>query len=252
MRIITKNLFLILAALFNSGAYAQDQKPEVFTIKLKFSNAHVIRQGANIVLIDAGSKGDLPKLEKSLAEHGIKLAEIKTIILSHGHSDHAGLSAELRRRSGAQVILGRGDEPLASAGHNDDLQPRNFTAFILKKFAIDPSYEAFSPDVFVENELDLSQWGLSGRVFQMPGHTKGSLVVELTDGRAFIGDMILGGYLGGLLFPTRPGEHYFHADANQNLLNILALLKRPMHTFYLGHGGPVTHESVQKVFGRNN
>jgi glyoxylase-like metal-dependent hydrolase (beta-lactamase superfamily II) len=87
----------------------------------------------------------------------------------------------------------------------------------------------------------------------MPGHTPGSLVVLLDDGRAFVGDMMAGGYMGGAISPHRAGEHYFHADRARNLENIKVVLKRPIKMFHLGHGGPVTRESVETAFatGRN-
>jgi glyoxylase-like metal-dependent hydrolase (beta-lactamase superfamily II) len=138
---------------------------------------------------------------------------------------------------------------MARAGKHDDLQPTNFTASVLKQFFINPHFEAFTPDLTVESELRLDRWGVAGRVFQMPGHTPGSLVVELDDGRTFVGDMVLGGYLGGAIRPTRAGEHYFHADRQRNLQNIRTLLQSTAREFHLGHGGPVSRESVLTAFG---
>jgi glyoxylase-like metal-dependent hydrolase (beta-lactamase superfamily II) len=43
-------------------------------------------------------------------------------------------------------------------------------------------------DLVVREPLDLAPWGVAGRVVPMPGHTPGSLVVVLDDGRAFVGD----------------------------------------------------------------
>ena len=82
----------------------------------------------------------------------------------------------------------------------------------------------------------------------MPGHTPGSLVVVLDDGRAFVGDRMLGGALGGAVWPDRPGEHYFHADRAANLLNIRTLLALPVWTYFLGHGGPVLRADVEAAF----
>lgn len=243
-----RSLLAVLAAVLAAGASSQPTTPEVLTFKLSMSNVHIIK-GARTVLVDAGSKVDLPKLEAEIARAGIGWKDIAAVIFTHGHSDHAALAAEIRRRSGATLVLGGGDLEMASAGHNDELKPTNFMARLLKQFAIDPTYESFKPDRAVEREMRLSEWEVAGRVFQMPGHTPGSLVVELDDGRCFVGDMILGGYLGGALMPQHAGEHYFHADRLRNLDNIRTLLKGPCKLFYLGHGGPVTRESIVAVFG---
>ena len=39
------------------------------------------------------------------------------------------------------------------------------------------------------------------------------------------------------------GEHYFQANEEQNFRNIQTLLKQPIKTFHLGHGGPVDRTS---------
>jgi hydroxyacylglutathione hydrolase len=245
---VIRSLLAALAAVLAAGAASQPAPPEVLTFKLSMSNVHAIK-GARTVLVDAGSKVDLPKLEAEMARAGIGWKDIAAVIVTHGHSDHAALAAEIRRRSGATLVLGSGDLEMAGAGHNDELKPTNFMATLLKQFAIDPTYEPFKPDRAVEREMRLSEWEVAGRVFQMPGHTPGSLVVELDDGRCFVGDMILGGYLGGALMPQQAGEHYFHADRQRNLDNIRTLLGGRCKLFYVGHGGPVTRESVVEAFG---
>ncbi|MBI3775963.1 MAG: MBL fold metallo-hydrolase [Gammaproteobacteria bacterium] len=235
------------------SAHGQDDLPvavqatEIVQIKLSWSNAFLIKAQPP-VLVDAGSPSDLPEIERVLAAHGVKLADIALVIPTHGHSDHAGAVAQLQRASSARVALGKGDVPMAKAGHNDDLKPTNFIARLLKRFAIDPNYEPFVPDIIIDGSLDLAPWGIQGKVLTLPGHTPGSVVVVLDDGRALVGDMILGGYFGGALFPQRAGQHYFHADVAANLENIKTLLKLRTKMFYLGHGGPVTREAVLEGF----
>lgn len=227
----------------------QPPGPEVLTFRLALSNLHVIR-GKRTVLIDAGSRHDMPRLEAELSRAGIGWADISALIVTHGHSDHTALAAEIRRRSGAPILLGRADAPMARAGRHDDLRPTNLTAAFIKQFMIDPTFEPFEPDVAVDEPIRLDRYGVSGRVYAMPGHTPGSLVVELDDGRSFVGDMVLGGYLGGALMPQRAGEHYFHADRGRNLDNIRTLLRGGARLFYLGHGGPVSRESVAAAFAQ--
>lgn len=234
-------------------ARSQDNMPaqapavEIVQIKLSLSNVFLIK-AKQPVLVDAGSPEDLPRIERALATHGLKLENIAMVIPTHGHSDHAGTAALIKRSSPARIALGKGDVQMAKAGHNDDLKPTNFMAELLKRFAIDPNYEPFAPDIIIDGSLDLAPWGIQGKVLTMPGHTPGSVVVILDDGHALVGDMILGGYFGGAIFPEHAGQHYFHADLAGNLENIKSLLKLPIKTFYLGHGGPVTRESVLKGF----
>jgi hydroxyacylglutathione hydrolase len=238
---------LALAAL-PSQAADLSASPAVRQMRVGAANVYLVKTNPPL-LIDSGGKADLDALQAALKAEGVSLAQIKTIILTHGHADHAGLAAELRRRSGALLVAGAAETPITRAGHNDELKPTSFMARILKQFALDPVYEGFDADLKVDAPIDLQRFGLAGQVLQMPGHTPGSLVVVLDDGRAFVGDMVLGGWLGGALLADRAGEHYFHADLARNHANIAELLQRPIHTFYLGHGGPVSRASVVQAFG---
>lgn len=240
----------VAIAGMGSCAYASDAAlhPEVVQLRLSFSNMYLIKS-EKPVLIDGGSIADLSALKEGLAGQGLKLKDVTLVVLTHSHSDHAGMAAELQR-AGIKVALGEGDISMAKAGHNDDLKPTNFTAFLLKHFAINPNFESYVPDFVVKDSFDLRPWGIEGHAQQMPGHTPGSLVVQLDDGRAFVGDMLLGGYMGGRISPNKAGEHYFQANGEQNLRNIQTLLKQPIKTFYLGHGGPVDKASVEEAFGK--
>lgn len=246
MRVVAAVLALLCA-----GCAAEPRRvgggpgPEVYQIELSTSNAFLIRPAppAQPILVDTGSPGDLEDLTEQLAAVGVALADVKLAIVTHGHGDHAALGADLQK-AGVKVAVGAGDWPLAAAGKNDELRPTNLTARLIRPF-IDFEYAPFTPDLRVTDRgLDLAPYGVAGKAFQLPGHTAGSVVVVLDDGSAFAGDLILGGVLGGAIAPGSAGEHYYHADREQNLLNIRLLLRRGVQTFYLGHGGPVTRESV--------
>jgi len=64
----------------------------------------LITSSAGHVLID----GDLPEsaglIADSIQSLGFRIADVKLIVNSHVHSDHAGGIAQLQRRSGARVV----------------------------------------------------------------------------------------------------------------------------------------------------
>ena len=135
---------------------------------------------------------------------------------------------------------------MALAGHDDDLKPTGFAGAILEPL-ITTIYPELTPDAVVRpnEELDLAQWGIDGKVIAMPGHTPGSVVVLLSNHTAFVGDMIAG----GLISPHSPREHLYQADPAQNRKNLQRLLDLGVERFYLGHGGPVTRADVAATFG---
>lgn len=220
----------------------------IVRIPLRLSNVHVIK-ARRPVLVDAGTIGDMADLEAALEDQKIRARDLGLVVLTHGHADHSGLAFDLRRVSDAPLLLGAGDLPLAAKGENDELRPTGLSASLLKPF-ITSVYPPFTPDVVVKPgaDVDLRPWGVDGKAIAMPGHTAGSIVVLLSDDSAFVGDMILGGAFGGSLFPSSPGEHYYHADREQNRRNIKVLLDRGVKKFYLGHGGPVTRDDVLQAF----
>jgi glyoxylase-like metal-dependent hydrolase (beta-lactamase superfamily II) len=58
-----------------------------------------------LTLVDTGPRTPetLEALERALAGCGRRIADLELILLTHHHSDHAGLADELARRSGAEV-----------------------------------------------------------------------------------------------------------------------------------------------------
>jgi glyoxylase-like metal-dependent hydrolase (beta-lactamase superfamily II) len=218
---------------------------EIVRIPLRLSNAYLVKTRPP-VLVDAGTLGDLEELDTALSENGTLARHLGLVVVTHAHADHAGLAADLRRISGARIMLGAGDADRARGGHNDELLPTSFTASVLKPF-IPGNFPEFDPDVRVASEpVSLAPWGLDAKAYAMPGHTKGSIVVVLANHAAFVGDMLAGGSLGGLVSPTSPSEHYYHADREQNRANVKTLLGMGVETFYLGHGGPLARADVQR------
>lgn len=74
------------------------------------------------VLIDGGVPGDAPLIEANIRMLGIGLRDIKWILNSHAHSDHAGGIARLAHDTGAEVIANAADAPLLERGGHDDPQ----------------------------------------------------------------------------------------------------------------------------------
>ncbi len=218
-------------------------------VPLRLSNVHIIASSRPVV-VDAGTIGDMADLMVAFQDQKLRAKSLGLVVLTHGHADHAGLAHDLRDFSGATILMGAGDAGLAQKGENDVLHPTSFTASVLKPF-ITSVYPPFEPDAVVKqgSDVDLAPWGVDGKAIAMPGHTAGSIVVVLSDKSAFVGDMMMGGAFGGALFPSSPGEHYYHADREQNRRNIKTLLDRGVEKFYLGHGGPVTRAAVIEAFG---
>jgi glyoxylase-like metal-dependent hydrolase (beta-lactamase superfamily II) len=188
-------------------------------IKGAISNCYLLL-GTRPVLVDTGAPGDLKRILTGLRNHDVAPKDLALIILTHGHSDHAGCAAELRRRSGAQVALHVGDATLARNGRNGVLAVRDALGRILRPF-VDEEFEAFEPDLIFRDGFSLEPHGVKGRVLATPGHTPGSASVVLASGEAIIGDVLRG----SLVLPNKAREHYFCNDPESNQRSIVRLAR---------------------------
>lgn len=118
------------------------------------------------VLVDTGLPESAPLIAKNIQELGFALDDVKAIVFSHAHADHAGGAAELQRLTGAQIYALRPAEAVLRTGK----LPKD-----------DPQYAAKSPDipkveriwVATDGQL-LGVGGIRLRVHATPGHTPGS------------------------------------------------------------------------------
>ena len=85
-------------------------KTEVVTLDLNFQGhpraiaAYLIRHSQGAILIECGPSTTLAALQAGLRSHGLGVADVTHVLLTHIHLDHAGSSGWWARR-GAQIIV---------------------------------------------------------------------------------------------------------------------------------------------------
>ena len=67
-------------------------------------------------MIDAGWPNKTEKIFAAVRESGHNPADIRHLVLTHGHIDHAGSAAEVRRRTGARTYAHAIDLELINKG----------------------------------------------------------------------------------------------------------------------------------------
>ena len=77
--------------------------------ELKHVNVFLLRDGDHYTMIDTGLQTEESRqaLNQKLAEMKVRIERISRILITHIHPDHFGLAAELRERSGAELIIHR-------------------------------------------------------------------------------------------------------------------------------------------------
>lgn len=218
--------------------------PSIRPIRLSLSNAFLLL-GERPVLVDTGSPGEQHKIARAVESAGVDLDEIALILLTHGHRDHAGSAVALREMTGAPIAMHPADGAMVERGHMGRMTPvrarhRSWEPFLNRPFP------AFTADLPLVARQPLDAYGLDAQVIETPGHSAGSVSLLLPGGAALVGDLVIGGFLGGLLKRRRPRLPYFAED--------LALLKDSLKDlvglapgrWWLGHGGPVEAAEVAR------
>src|SRR3954454_17310597 len=68
------------------------------------------------VLIDGGYPGTAPMIMASIAKLGFDIRDVKILLNSHAHFDHAGGLAALQKASGAELWISEPDADFVAAG----------------------------------------------------------------------------------------------------------------------------------------
>lgn len=221
----------------------------IISIKLKLSNAYLLVGHEGVILVDSGMESDVATIENVLLEQDLSGADIKLILHTHGHSDHVGGTASLVNRYQCTTALGAADLNQVLVGKNNKLQPTRLMGKWLIPF-VDKPFTPFTPDWLIQESASLAAFGVDAHVVFTPGHTAGSLSILLADGRAVVGDVLMGGYMGGQFLPQLPDYHYFADDLAQIHTSIKTLVAAGVTTWYPGHGGPLTTKAVLKRFAK--
>lgn len=218
---------------------------QIIKIKLSVSNAYLVKDKRSI-LVDAGVPNEADKILAAVRHAGVDEKDISLILHTHGHIDHAGSTAKLKRRLGVPVAVHAQDAFMLRTGTNGEVKPRNLEAKMVAAMLVKP-YESCQPDILLEEEMVLSDFGVEGKVIFTPGHTKGSLSVLFKD-EAIVGDVMMGGWMGGAMFGTRPNYHYFIDDLDTVHASMKKILAYKPSTLYVGHGGPLKSADVARRF----
>jgi glyoxylase-like metal-dependent hydrolase (beta-lactamase superfamily II) len=133
------------------------------------------------------------------------------------------------------------------AGRNpDDLRATDWEGRVLRPF-LPWSAPPLDPDIVFEGEFDLTPYGVPVRTLHTPGHSPGHIALPLPGGAVIAGDMLRGGFLGGLVAASLPKPPFYVADPAQLRASLSKLLSLASTTIYVGHGGPLAAARVRQM-----
>lgn len=124
--------------------------------------SYLIQTNKGLVLIDGGYESTAPRILNNIRRLGFDPKQVKIILNSHAHLDHAGGIAALKAATGAKVLVSAEDGKLMARGGKGDF-------FLGDRYP----YPALKPDGTIRDgqKVKLGERTLTARL--TPGHTRG-------------------------------------------------------------------------------
>jgi metallo-beta-lactamase class B len=125
------------------------------------------------ILLDGGFAETASQIEQNIAQLGFKIEDVKILLNSHAHPDHAGGLAELKNKSGAKMIASADDaELLRNGGHGDF------------RFGDRLTFPPVEVDQIIHDGESIELDGQKLTAWLTPGHTKGNTTwtAKISDG----------------------------------------------------------------------
>ena len=212
----------------------------IYQISLGWVNAFVIEDDG-LTLIDTGTKGSAGKIFSAIKNSGKNPYDIKRIILTHAHPDHAGSAEEIKRMLGVPVMAHREDAKIMRYGiacrKEICLTPglKNWLIYELAIKRAGINIEPVTVDIPLKDQDLLPLLG-GIRVIHTPGHTRGhiSLLAE-NEGVLIAGDLLSNSV--GL------GLSVIYENMAEGISSILKVTDLDFDKMVFGHGSPILKDA---------
>lgn len=201
---------------------------------------YLVEHRGVLTLIDTGSPGRGDRIVKAIRSAGRRPEDVRQIVLTHGHGDHAGSGRAMREQTDATVVAG---EPDVETIEGRAPYPLARTRLARAAVAHLTRYPRFTVDRAVAGREEL-EGGLVA--FPTPGHTHGHIAVAAPDLEAvFVGDLVF--HLG----PLRPPPRAFNQDSERNAESTREVAAMGFRRVVLGHGREISGQRLEDFAARH-
>ena len=214
----------------------------IWMLRFDVVNAYAVRLDFGFAVIDTGPLGSEGAILDALSQLG-EPADLRQIVLTHSHKDHAGSARALAEQTRAIVLAGESDAPVIAGTRTEP------EALITEEER--PFYDRIAPTippaapVRVHRRLregDDLGWDRPTKVIEVPGHTPGSIAVYLPDERVLLtGDNVAS--LGG-----RPILGPFNVARHKAIESFRRLARMDVEIACFGHGDPIVGDAHAALF----
>jgi glyoxylase-like metal-dependent hydrolase (beta-lactamase superfamily II) len=181
------------------------------------------------IIVDPGDEPD--RIIELIKNNDLK---VKAIICTHAHFDHIGAIGDIKKATGAKILIHRGDVELYKAAKDQAA---------LWGYDLD---EIPMPDDFLDEGDEVQVGNMSFKVLHTPGHSPGGICLY-GEGIVITGDTLFQGSVGRTDFPG--------GDIKKLRDSFKRLLELPENTTVLSGHGPestVGKEKKENIFIEEN
>lgn len=208
------------------------------------TNCYLLRGKAGAVLLDPGPPGGAGRVIAGATGSGLRPEEVRLILITHGHLDHYGAAAEVRAWCGAPIAAFPG-EPEFSRDRRNALPPaQTLRGSVIRWFYLLLSplirFTPLEADLLLDDDVDLSLYGVEARTVLLPGHSPGSLGLVTAEGDLFVGDLFV-----NYAVPSQPIYLWDRAAWQRSYEQVRVLRPR---TLYVGHGEPFSGDRLAHIY----
>ncbi|WP_124066560.1 MBL fold metallo-hydrolase [Clostridium sp. E02] len=209
---------------------------EIKRIRCGAENTYLVENQGRAILVDTGRKGFE---ELILAQ--CRKTKVELIVLTHGHIEQVQNAAFLSEKLKVPLALhpveldrikNDSEEPLLYQG----ILGLVFAEITVKKQEI-AEIPDFRPDIFLKEGDCLTDYGLDARVMELPGHTRGSIGLDIEESDLIVGDALM-----NLFYPGLPMVYSDRESALKSAEKIHSLGSRKL---YFSHGDPVDSQTFR-------
>ena len=202
---------------------------EIKRIKGGTDNCYLVTDGGQAILVDTASGQNLDQVMAECDKYTLKL-----IVLTHVHFDHAENAAALSARYGVPVAIHRKDEALFDRFDKQPLKSSGLVGCVVLGMSLKVlrNTTVARPDnlIYVEEGDDLNAYGFNAKVIELPGHTLGSIGLDVEGRHLLVGDA-LDNWI-------RPGTGHLFYDKEATRKSAEKIRALGDRTIYYGHGKP--------------
>jgi len=211
---------------------------EIKRIRCGSENCYLIEKKERAILIDTGRKG----FEEKILNH-CKKSRVELIILTHGHIEQVQNAAHLSRELKAPLAIHRDDLGILKDNFKEPVSYQGLLGMVVADVAAKNFEESvifdFTPDIFLKEGDRLDEYGIDGTIIELPGHTRGSIGLELEKRAVFVGDALM-----NLFYPGLP---MIYCDREAMIRSAEKISALGVRKIYFCHGNPAENGTWSRI-----